>query len=496
MTKMLVALFLTFGLCFQLGAMPEPTLSLKQQTEDFAIFKKGLEEGHSGMYYFITKERFTQQCDSIQQTFREGLSEGDFYLKLRYLITFLSHGHTRIKLPYQGFVNYKMMALDSNKLFLPFKFRIIKNQLIVLEDCSKEQLIPRFSVVKSINDVSADQLIKRMRTYIPADGVNQSFKDYTLCNYFYLHHLFNLFYPDKKGVKIEIEKNKTHFYLELLRPKVIEKNYLAKNPKGISFYGPQLEYKTNQVQSVGTLRVGSFYKGLIEGNGQRYESFLDSSFTDLQKKGIQNLILDVRGNEGGGDNYDRILFGYLGNLNLGKPVTYLPGTQFSTLPYAINLSDDVSMFVQNPHEFLNENTLQLKQQYQDLMDPYSPQVRSNCFNGNIYVLTDGGSFSATTYLIGFLYKLRQADPQRKILFIGEENGGDIFCGTLCAGQGYTIKLPNSLIEVDMPILCFGELKKEYPKQRLPDYEVFPTPESLKQGKDAVMEFALKRIING
>jgi hypothetical protein len=493
MIKMLSTLILAFGLSFQLGATPDPKLSLKQQNEDFAIFKKGLEEGHSGMYYFITQARFLQQCDSVQNTFREGLSEGDYYLKLRYLITLLSHGHTRIKLPYRGFVNYKMMVLDSNKLYLPFQFRIAKDQLIVLEDCSNEQLIPRFSVVKSINGVSAGQLIKEMRTYIPADGVNQSFKDYTLYNYFYFHHLFNLFYPDKKGVKIEIEKNQTHFYMELLRPKAIEKNYLAKTQKGISTYGPQLAYQADLTKSVGTLRVGSFYKGLIEGKGQRFEPFLDSCFSDLQQKSIQNLILDVRSNEGGGDNYDRILFNYLGDLNLGKPITYLPGTQFSTLPYAINLSDDVSMFVQNPQEFLNENTLQLKQKYQDMMDPYSPQARSNRFNGNIYLLTDGGSFSATTYLIGFLYKLRQADPQRKILFIGEENGGDIFCGTLCAGQSYTIKLPNSLIEVDMPILCFGELKKDYPKQRLPDYEAFPTHETLKQGKDAAMEFALKQI---
>jgi len=106
-------------------------------------------------------------------------------------------------------------------------------------------------------------------------------------------------------------------------------------------------------------------------------------------------------------------------------------------------------------------------------------------------LTNGGSFSASTNLIKRLYNFRQA-TKSDILFVGEENGGDIYSNTECAGQGYSIKLPNSSIVVDMPLLCFGLLKKDYPQKRLPDYEVYDKITGLKVGKDNVLDFAIKK----
>ena len=43
----------------------------------------------------------------------------------------------------------------------------------------------------------------------------------------------------------------------------------------------------------------------------------------------------------------------------------------------------------------------------------------------------------------------------------------------------------------MPFLCFGEFKKDYPKKRLPDYEIFDTIADLKSNKDNVLNFAIK-----
>lgn len=61
------------------------------------------------------------------------------------------------------------------------------------------------------------------------------------------------------------------------------------------------------------LKVSSFFKGLIEQFGQKYEPFLDSTFSDIRSKNIRNLIIDVRNNEGGGDGYDFLLLSFLVN---------------------------------------------------------------------------------------------------------------------------------------------------------------------------------------
>ncbi len=468
------------------------TLSIKQQNEDFTIFKGGLREGHSGLYYFISKAVFDKKCDSIQNTFSEGSGIEKYYLKLRYLITALNHGHTRISLPANGNINYKMAALDSSGLYLPFEFIIINKQLIIKEDCSKEQLFPKYSVVKSINNVSAKSLINTMLQYMPADGVNQTFKYYNLYNYFYFNYLFNLFYPEKKGVKIEMENSNTHYYIELLKAREIESRYFAKNKKSISQYDKQLAYKSTLPNQTAYLKVSSFYKGLIEQFRQQYEPFLDSAFADIKSKKIQNLIVDLRDNEGGGDGYDNILVSNLiGVMPKSRAVIQVPGRVFMYNKYAVNLSDDVKGYIGNPTEFLrDDSTLYLKDMYADMMSEGNTYTPKNNFTGNIIVLTNGGSFSASTSVISQLYKFRKSS-KRKILFVGEENGGDIFSGAGCAGQGYTIKLPNSSIQVDMPFLCFGELKKDYPKKRLPDYEVFDKITDLKTNKDSVLNFAIK-----
>lgn len=465
-----------------------PALSLTQQNEDFAIFKGGLQEGHSGLYYFISKPAFEKECDSIQRTFREGSTVEDYYLKLRYLITSLNHGHTRISLPTNGNVNYKMAVLDSTKLYLPFEFIIVNKQLIIKEDCSKEQLFPKYSVVKSINNVSTKTLLDRMLQYIPADGINKTFKYYNLYNYFYFQYLFNLFYPDKQGVKVEIENSNTHFYIQLLKAREIERNYFAKNKESISKYDKQLEYKSNLPNQTAYLKVGTFYKGLIEQFGQKYEPYLDSTFADIQAKGIKNLIVDIRDNEGGGDGYENLLLSYLTKIPVVESNTYVRSSQFNLTKYAINMSDELKTYLANPSEFLeNDTTFLLKK---GIIGSKVFPISQNLFEGSIIVLTNGGSFSASNAVCKHLYNARLT-AKNKIIFVGEENGGDIYSNTLCAGQSYIIKLPNTAIEIDMPLLCFGDLKKEYPEKRLPDFVVYGTINDLKSNKDSVLEFALK-----
>lgn len=469
-------------------------LSVAEQSEDFKIFTGSLKEGHSGIYYFIDKVTFEKKCDSVQKTFKENSSTENYYLKLRFLITLLNHGHTRINLPVNKAVNYKMEVLDSTKRYLPFQFIIINKQLLIKDDCSKEQLFPAYSVVKSIGGVSSKTLINKMLNYIPADGINKTFKYYNLYNYFYFHFLYNLFYPEKKDFEIELANNNTHYYIKGLLPREIETNYKSKTHKDISSYGKQLEYISNINNATAYLKINSFYKGLIENNGQKYEEFLDNSFADIKTKNIKDLIIDIRDNEGGGDSYDNILTSYLiGQIpNLNEDIIKAPGINFKFVSYSHDLSDDVKGFIENPSEFLKDDvSLQIKQKYVDMMTSILTPIK-NQFLGDIYVLTNGGSFSASTNFIKQLYRFR-ANSKRKIFFVGEENGGDIYSNTECAGQGYKIILPISLIEVDMPFLCFGELQKKYPKKRLPDFTVYDNPKDLINNKDSILEYTLNLI---
>jgi Peptidase family S41 len=198
------------------------------------------------------------------------------------------------------------------------------------------------------HEVSSKDLIKHMLPYMPADGINQTFKYYSLCNYFYFHYLFNLFYPNKKGINFQIENSKTHYYIQLLPAKAIDSIYFTKSHKSISEYGKQLGYEANRKDEIAYLRVTSFYKGLIENFNQNYEKFLDSAFADIKEKGKSKLIIDVRDNEGGGDNYENILFSYLNE----EPFTTnermsVAGRTFKYKQFAGNSSTGVKMLMES-----------------------------------------------------------------------------------------------------------------------------------------------------
>lgn len=466
-------------------------LSLPQQQQDFAIFRRGLHEGHGGLYLFINKNRFEQRADSVGRTFRAGAPLGDYYLKLRYLLALLGHGHSRLNLPEHS-ADYRLRILQPRQLYLPLELCILGNRLYTLTDCSAEQTLTPGTEILTINGISAPQLIASMLKYVPADGRNTTFKYFNLTNYYNFHFLYNLRYPLTTDFVLTLAGTRRPVRLAGQLPAAIAENYRVRTGRGISYYGEQLAYQPARAPGVAYLRVGSFYKGLIERGGRRFEPFIDSVFADLKTRATQTLVLDLRHNEGGGDGYAEYLFARLTDRPFaGAGPDRVAGRRFSTLAYVPNPTDLLKAFAADPNQFLeNDTTLVLKPEFR--AESLSQPAATNPYLGRLYVLTNGGTFSAANTMVGYLYRQRQATG-RAVLFVGEENGGDAASNVLCAGQSYIIRLPNSGLEVDMPFLCGGRLNRTPPARRLPDLPVRPTIGQVLAGQDAELEFVLKRL---
>ncbi|TAE31071.1 MAG: hypothetical protein EAZ91_08825 [Cytophagales bacterium] len=469
-----------------------PQLTLAQQRDDFAIFRGSLEEGHGGLYYFIDKAAFTQQCDSVGKTLREGATVDAYYLKLRYLLTLLRHGHSGISLPGEGEPNYWLNRLKKDRRYLPLQVTIIDHKLYVLGDCSEEQTVPKGAEILSINGKPTRQLLDSMARYIPADGINQTFKTYNLYKYYNLHFLYNLLYPSEMEFTLRFAGGPKPVLVKAQLPSAMEKNYKGATGKSLGQFTNPIQYKAMVAPQTAYLKAGSFFKGFIENFGVKFEAFMDSAFHDMNSRKTQNLIIDLRDNEGGGDGYSEKLFAHITPNSIVPGQMVVPSKTFPYQQYAINLSDDIKGYMADPAEFLRDNkTLFIKQKYLDMMGAAIPPAKDR-FTAQIVVLINEGVFSAGSGLVESLYKHRQTTGQ-KITFVGEELGSDIFAGIGCSGQSYTIKLPNSAITVDMPFLCWGNFTKNYPAKRLPDYRVLPTINGLFQGRDEVLEFALDRL---
>jgi hypothetical protein len=85
------------------------------------------------------------------------------------------------------------------------------------------------------------------------------------------------------------------------------------------------------------LRVGSFYEGLFGSDNPDFSVFLASAFRSIKENQVEDLIIDVRGNEGGNSSYVPLLYSYLAD----KPFrfvgrTFVASTSMSFIKYAEN----------------------------------------------------------------------------------------------------------------------------------------------------------------
>ncbi|NVO31635.1 S41 family peptidase [Hymenobacter lapidiphilus] len=464
-------------------------LSVSEQQSDFAIFRTALQEAHGGLTYYIRPAELARQCDSVARTFRPAATREAYYLKLRYLLTLLRHGHSRIDLPGHA-ADYRLRALQPTRPYLPLQVRILSQRLYLQQDCSAEQVVPAGVEIVAINGVRVAELLATMAPYMPADGRNTTFKYYMLSEYYYFHFLYQLLYPDATAFRLRLAGSRREVEVRGQLPAQLAQTYQARTGRSISQYAKPLRYQSTLAPGVAYLKVGSFFKGFIENRGQQFQPFIDSVVADLRQRGTRHLVLDVRSNEGGGDGYAEYLFARLTTQPF-TPMGFnrVPGRRFTTQAYARDLSDEFKAFASDPGQFLlNDTSLIMKPKFADTR-PIAPAVEA--FTGNLYVLTNGGTFSASSYLVNYLYRQRCASGQ--VLFIGEENGGDVYSNVLCAGQSYKVELPSSHILLDLPLLCGGQLDRTPPVRRLPDFYVQPTGRQLAQGEDAEMNFTLRYI---
>ena len=111
------------------------------------------------------------------------------------------------------------------------------------------------------------------------------------------------------------------------------------------------------------------------------------------------------------------------------------------------------------------------------------------YSGKLFILIDGDCFSTTSECLSMLHSYTSA------VFIGEESGGGYYGN--CSGFVPHLILPNSLLQIGIPLMKYSMAVKEYKyKDRgvIPDYNISPTIKDKILSNDPELEFA-KKLIN-
>jgi hypothetical protein len=234
------------------------------------------------------------------------------------------------------------------------------------------------------------------------------------------------------------------------------------------------------------LYVPTFSNRRYRAAGADYRATIQTIFDTLQARGAKNLILDLRDNGGGSEPNESVLFSYLVADPLRKyasvrsrpnhlVLTSLSGQKFE---HDIYDAEELKTVRPEPDGMLSR----INAPPEGLMTQW--KRASPVFTGRLVVLAGGYTFSGGAELASML---RATD---RGLFVGEEVGGTH--GGNTSGYKWDITLPNSQIEIGIPLLAFRFV---WPDQRpghgtLPDCFVQPAVGQRRVEKDAAYAMAL------
>ncbi|QMU28633.1 S41 family peptidase [Adhaeribacter radiodurans] len=448
-----------------------------QLQADLKVMRTILEESHPGFYRYTPKARFDVLFDSIHQTLNRPMTQQEFYVAATPLIVALKDGHVKY-MPHER--PHWQYYYNLDKLF-PLDLYFPGKEAYLVRNNAGSDNIPLGSEIIAINGEPIKNLIdKLLPTVYFADGNSQAVKYLSLTKFFPFYYgtyvggsgTYEITYREKNNPEVKTVS------IPAIDLATIQK--LEKEDQPAPRLPMRLQYKEN---STAILTIDNFnvYKDQMD-----VKKFYRDTFWQLNAKNIQNLIIDVRGNEGGIDKWGALLYSYLSD----KPFRYydeIRVAQKKKFSFTEHIAWVPKMFPVYRRFLIRKSKDGMYTfPFKKLLKTQKPQ--SHPFKGDVYILTDGYSFSVTSEFAAI------AHSNNRATFIGRETGGGYYGNT--SGFFVVAVLPNTKIELATPQWGYYMAVEDYPypdRGILPDHEVIPTIEDILQKHDADLELTLDLI---
>ncbi len=466
-------------------------LQPEQMQKDAKVLKEALTTLHPGLYRYNTKAQIENSFAEVDSKVQKPLDEKQFYLLISQLVEKIKCGHTFMN-PLN--LNDNVAERIFSNQVLPFYFVLIDGKIIVTHNISENTSIQRGDVITEINGVRAAKIIDKLLTVSRGDGNNSLGKRLNNINLLpeevYGHALFDIYFPllfqknsDQFTVAVtKFNGKRSKFKVSAITPEQKKSAYekqFGKIPQAEETW----EYKSLSEQTA-YMKFGTF---AFWNSDFQWKSYLETAFINLNSKpSVKNLIIDLRGNEGGnGEIRDEIL-SYItpkptrGEFNSTNCYRSLKIND-SLLPYLSTWDKRFKQPKNSDDFFMNEIGL-----YERKIGNSTAMVtpKPNRFKGNVYLLTDPVN-SSSTFDMAWTF---QENKLGKI--IGEKTGGTK--QGLNGGEMFFLTLPDTKFEIDLPILYY--YVKNVPDEGVtPDYIVKTTLENVRNSVDSQLDFTMNLI---
>ncbi len=437
--------------CLLLSSIFGQNLTEQQVREDLNEMKQQFEKFHSGYTRYTVKQQLDRLFEQTENEIKES-SVVDLYKKITLITSKIRCGHTRASLPENASQEFR-----KSNVFLPFTVSILNERLYVFESLDPS-LKPGNEII-SINNLSVSEILKTIFEHHSSDGFIQSGK--TRLTELYFHYYFQLYLANNAAsFKIALADTENPISVNGKNWDELE-TIRHKHPSN-----PTLELEHHESYSY--MKIGSFSTSALHNNGFGYKGFLAKSFKELKERNTKNLILDLRGNGGGRDEFGALLVSYF----LKEPFGYFE---------KIEVTDDYEGYG-NVRKTNDTN-------YMTSHSGLSEQAtQKNSFRGKLFLLTDGWTFSTAADVVSVI------DNANRALIVGEETGGGRFGNT--SGVSKSLVLPNSEIRINLPMWKYTtslDEKVDDGRGVIPDVEIIPTIQQQLSGEDIPLNYCLDAI---
>jgi hypothetical protein len=483
-------------------------IAVDKLKSDVDFTYKKLQHLHPNLYWYIAKKDLDYKFDSLKSTITAPITPLAFYKKVSPVVSAVRQGHTFIYPPEKLMTKKETKALlkKGTGPFSQFDFDFINDKLYVVKNKSYDKSIKAGTEVVTVNGIKPIDLIQEYNQYYSSDGYNTTFKKRTSGK------KFSSFFTTENGIKDSLtytfkfndslkvitirrpqedttKKRLKKIPIQLTQLNRAKSRAIKKQKRVNGYYAIEKNYNRNlhfleKDSSVAVIKIRSFKIG-------DFRTFYKQSFSTIAAYQCKTLVLDLRNNGGGRLTETTDLYSYLADstyvfLDKSEVVSrsslfhgaYLNGGSFGFKALKIIFSPIIySYLLLTVHK--NENG---KNYYATQTKPRN--VSKNAFKGKVYVLINGGSFSASSIISSNLKGSKRA------FFVGEETGG-AYNGTV-AGFMPHLKLPNTAMQIRIGLMAILPHYKTNIEGHgiFPDKQIIPTIEDRLKENDPEMNWIL------
>ncbi len=465
----LVCLFLSHLLSAQ------KLFTARQLQADFAVLRKSYETLHPGLYKYADKATIDRYFAECQASLNHDQSLTDAYLAIMKLTAQFKCGHS-----YPNFYNQEgdVKALFEQKDCLPFWFRLVENRMLVTQ--SADAAVPVGAEVLSINGVPVSKFINTMMPLVRADGSNNGKRLKLLEIGGQGHEYFDVL------LLMLFSGSETTFSLKMSNLSTGKSANATVKALSHSERDEQIRKQSgiakDSIATFGWVNATTArltINSLADwDNSFKFGKFYDRAVTEFNQKKGQNLVIDIRKCEGGDLWNAKQLIRHL----ITKPIVI--NEQQDSWAY-VSMDSSLSQYISNEWAYQwryrnADDFVKLPSGlYRGKKDGKGQRLdpSENHLTGQVFLLTSAVNSSAAWQFASVMREHKLAT------LVGQETGGNQ--KGITAGALFFMLLPNTKIEVDVPLIGmnYAEAAKRPDAGIAPDVYVKPTVEAVFGGAD-------------